>query len=178
VQKVDYAKLREKLLADGQILAWDPAAKGQTHDHQGLEEAPRLPGIVIDDTAAVRTGTWLDGSVSSAVRIGTGYIHDGDAGKGEKTLTWSVAVPKAGEYEIVLHFPPNGNRAGNVPVTVEAGGEPKTFKINEKSAKTGGIASLGKYQLTPGKPATVRISNTDTDGYVAADGLQLLPTVP
>lgn len=178
VQKVDYAKLREKLVADGQLLAWNPAVKGQSHDHQDVQEAPKLPGIVIDDTAAVRTGTWLDGSVNSAVRIGSGYIHDGDSGKGEKTLTWKVEVLTAGEYEIIFHYPPNGNRAANAPVTVEAGGEPKSFKINERNAKTGGAFSLGKYQLTPGKPVTVRVSNAETDGYVAADGLQLLPSTP
>jgi hypothetical protein len=166
VQQIDYSKLKERLLADAQVLAWTAPSRALP---------AKLPGIVLDDSAAEKTGHWLDGSVAGAQHIGPGYIHDGDSGKGEKSLKWTVEIPKADEYEIILHFPPNGNRASNIPVTVEVEGHPTVVKVNERSAKNGGAASLGKFHLPPGRTTTVRVSNEETDGYVAADGLQVLP---
>ena len=46
-------------------------------------------------------------------------------------------IPVAGVYEIIFHFPPNSNRAKNVPVTISInGGESKTMRVNEQE-KTG-----------------------------------------
>jgi hypothetical protein len=170
VQKVDYAKLKERLLADGQILAWTAAAAPG-----GRPLPPKLPGIVLDDDDAVKTGSWLNGSVSGAQHVGPGYVHDGDSGKGEKSLMWTVEIPKAGDYEIIFHFPPNGNRASNAPITIEAEGHTTVVKVNERKSAGGGAISLGKFHLPQGGRTTVRLSNEGTDGYVAADGLQVLP---
>lgn len=168
VQKVDYAKLRELLLADQQILAWDGPA------HHTAEAQPKLEGILLDNTAAAHTGEWSPGRAGGN-RIGEGYVHDGNEGKGEKTLTWKLEVPADGEYEVILYYPPNANRATNVPVTVEAGGAVKSLTVNEKEGETKGSTSLGKYQLTKSQPATVKISNAGTNGFVVVDGLQILP---
>jgi hypothetical protein len=74
----------------------------------------------------------------------------------------------------VLHFPPHPNRATNVPVTIEiSGAAARTMKVNQQDKA--GRASLGTFQLARGKGITITISNMDTDGYVIADGVQLLP---
>ena len=53
VQKVAYGKLGDQLLKDGQVLAWDPNAPGQSGGNPGAVEsatpARKLPGIVLDD---------------------------------------------------------------------------------------------------------------------------------
>ncbi|RYD39188.1 MAG: FAD-dependent oxidoreductase, partial [Verrucomicrobiaceae bacterium] len=135
VQKVAYAALREKLVSDKQILEWTgPAAKPP----QTLLPPPKLDGIVLDDTSAEKKGDWLDGSLTHTRRVGEGYIHDGNEAKGEMSVTWSLEVPADGEYEIVLHFPPNPNRATNVPATVTAGDRTGTVKVNERDPKGGG----------------------------------------
>src|SRR5439155_17773689 len=46
-----------------------------------------LPGIVVDDVAAHKVGTWQL-SQYSGTYIGKGYVHDQNTGKGEKTLTF------------------------------------------------------------------------------------------
>ena len=71
-------------------------------------------GIVIDDTAAQKTGEWTL-SNSGAHQAGTGYIHDGNAHKGELSIRWTPDIAEAGDYETELHFPPNPNRATNAP---------------------------------------------------------------
>jgi hypothetical protein len=170
VQKVAYAPLREQLLKDGQVLVWDPKLAGQTRDHT---EAPKLPGTIFDDTDAKPEGEWKEGSIHGSQHIGTGYIHDNNADKGKLKLTWKITIPEDGTYEVILHFPPNGNRATNVPVGIEG----TDFKemgtlVNERNQS--GTASLLKRALKRGSFLIITLSNKETDGYVVADGVQLL----
>jgi hypothetical protein len=166
VQRVDYPRLRARLLADKQILDWQapavPGARGE-----------KLEGIVIDDLDARREGEWIAGS-SLPFRAGSGYSHDADAHKGELTLIFTPEVPKAGNYDVVLHWPPASNRATKVPVTVSASGQPtKTVHIDQKTLK--GSFALGTFQLSAGRPLTVTVSNRSTSGHVVVDALQLVP---
>jgi hypothetical protein len=135
--------------------------------------APKLEGIVLDDAVAEKTGEWADGSLVESRRVGVGYIHDGNKNKGACTVRWRPEIPQIAEYEIVLHFPPNSNRATNVPVTIEvSGAAARTIKVNQQDKS--GRASLGRFQLPRGKGIAITISNTDTDGHVIADGVQLV----
>lgn len=168
VQKVSYAKLREQLLKDGQVLAWTGSPQtGAT------VPAAKLDGIVLDDTDAERKGEWLDGSLVETRRVGNGYVHDGNARKGELSMRWTPEISEAGEYEIVIHFAPNPNRATNVPVAIEAGGRATIVKVDQKQNR--GSQSLGRFTLSKGRSATITLSNAGTDGHVIGDGLQLRP---
>jgi hypothetical protein len=169
VQKVAYAKLREHLLAEKQVLEWTAPAP----DPAQIPPPVKLAGIVLDDEEATKTGDWMPGSQTHARRVGTGYVHDSNAEKGEISAKWVVTVKEAGTYEVVLHFAPNPNRATNVPVSVEhRGGQPLTTKVNQRSPE--GQKAVGTVTLGQGETVTITISNKDTDGYVIADGVQLL----
>lgn len=166
VQDVDYAKLRERLEKDGQVLSWSGPAP-QT------EAAPaQLDGIVLDDEQAEHKGEWTHGSIASSRRVGSGYVHDNNAAKGQLSMKWTPEISEPGEYEIIVHFPPNPNRATNVPVTVTIDGKAQSAKVNERA--TAGQQSLGKFKLPKGKGTTIELSNEGTDGHVVADGVQLL----
>ncbi len=165
VQKIDYAKLRERLLADKQVLEW----KGPKAGPAAARANVKLDGIVLDDEEAKKTGDWTTSS-SQSWKVGVGYVHDGDSRKGELSLAFTPEIKEAGEYEITFHFPPFNNRASNVPVTIAvAGAEPRTVKVNQK---IGGAAPLGKFTLAAGKSVTVTISNKETDGHVVCDAVQ------
>jgi FAD dependent oxidoreductase len=167
VQRIDYTKLRAQLLQDGQVLEW-------TGGEANLAPAPKLEGIVLDDTEAEKAGEWIAGTLVESRRVGIGYIHDGNKDKGACTVRWRPEIPQAGEYEIVLHFPPHPNRATSVPVTIETSNTAaRTVRINEQDDSA--RASLGTFRLPRGKPITITLSNKDTDGYVIADGVQLVP---
>ncbi len=172
-QQVPYAKLRARLLADHQILEWK---SGPTAAARPAFDPRTLKGIVLDDTAAAKTGDWLPGSLAGARAIGDGYVHDGNANKGAMHIMYTPDLPAAGDYEIILIAPPHGNRASNVPVTVRVdGGESKTVKVNQRDTAKNGFTSLGRFRLPQGKRTTVTISNQGTDGYVVADGAQFVP---
>jgi hypothetical protein len=168
LQKIDYAKLRARLLADKQILEWTAPAGTRP------VLARQLDGLVIDDEAAQKKGDW---SASSALgsMAGSGYLHDGNLSKGQLTVTFTPEIPEAGLYEINLLAPPSSNRATAVPVTITPqGSSEKTVKVDQRNPKSGGIQHLGKYQLAKGKSVTITVSNQGTDGHVIVDGIQLL----
>ncbi len=171
VQDLEYAKLREQLEADGQVLeyAWKATAR------IGLE-AKSLEGIVLDDTDATVTGNWTHSS-SHASYVGLGYRHDGKGEAGLMTARFEKALPKAGSYEVRLGYTPNSNRASNVAVTVHHAGGERPFFVNQREnpAHLGLFHSLGTFEFSEDQPAVVEISNEDANGYVIIDAVQFIP---
>ena len=168
VQKVNYAKLRARLLADQQVLDWTNAAPARP----AVPPRLRLEGVLIDDRDATHHGEWVESS-SVPNYIGAAYLHDNNARKGEMNLLFTPTITAAGDYELALVFTSNPNRASNVPVTVQVLGETKVLKINQRTGT--GVASLGRFQLPAGRECSVTVANTGTDGFVVVDGLQVKP---
>jgi len=170
VQKLNYDKLRARLLADKQILEWSGGATASR-----LSPPKNLKGIIVDDSEARKEGFWSPSSAMGWL-AGDGYVHDGNVNKGRCSLAFTPDISAAGDYEINLLAPPASNRATSVPVTVSIqGGPTKIVKVNERDERSGGVLPLGKFKLQQGKLTTVTISNKDTDGFVVADGVQLVP---
>jgi hypothetical protein len=167
VQKVSYAKLRARLLADKQVLDWTNATPARTS-----VQRVKLDGLVLDDRDAPTQGEWVESS-SVPNHVGAGYQHDNNAHKGELKMTFTPNITATGPYELVLITTPNPNRASNVSVTVQVLGEARTVKVNQRTGN--GLASLGRYQLPAGRECTVTVSNAGTDGFVVVDGLQVKP---
>ena len=179
VQQVPYAKLKERLLADKQMLVWTgPRRVVAGKGGPTAVDPAKLPGLVVDDADATLTGEWSSGHTTPGF-VGHGYRHDGNVEKGRRSARFSIPVKQAGTYEVRVAHSPNGNRATNVPVTVGgfAGGGTKTVKVDQK--KTPPIdklfVSVGTFDFAAGATATVEVSNADTDGHVIVDAVQLVP---
>ena len=161
VQDFDYAKLKAKLERDEQRLVW--------HE-QPIKPAKPFAGLVVDDAAAKTTGVWTSGTLAPV--CGPAYLHDGNSGKGEKTVTFEFTVPKPGDYQVKLLYVANPNRSTKTRVTLAVGDVKNEIVVNQR--ERGAIGkSLGTYRIED--VVTVTVSNHDTDGFVVVDGLQLLP---
>ena len=170
VQEVPYARLRERLLADGQVLHYSAPAKTS---FRGLDPK-KLPGIVVDDPDAKLGGSWTD-SAAGKTFVGDGYQHAGSGDPEERTARFDAELTKPGRYEVRLACPPNSNRATNTPVQILHAKGTATVKVNQqKPAIDGLFVSVGTFDFAPGK-ASVTISNAGTDGYVIIDAVQWLP---
>jgi len=171
VQKVDYARLAERLEKDGQVLRYAAAARsaGWSIDPKSLE------GIVVDDTQAERKGTWL-ASHSVPGYVGAGYLHDNHEGQGKKSIRFPLPVKKAGRYEVRLAYTPNPNRATNVPVEIHHADGAERMTVNQKAKPKleKSFISLGTFRFTADEDAAVVVSNNDANGHVIADAVQLL----
>jgi hypothetical protein len=168
VQDIDVARLQAQLKADGQVLVWTgPKAAG------GIDPR-KLPGIVQDDTEAAKTGEWSK-STSIAGFLGDSYLHDANENKGKLAITFRVALPTPGKYEVRLSYTANPNRATNVPVMVHAIGGPVKHSVNQRKTPPidGMFVALGTFEFA--KEAVIVLRNDNTDGHVIADGVQLLP---
>ena len=171
VQDVPYAKLREHLLADGQILEHTGPAKS----FRDGRDPSKLPGIVVDDSAAKLTGKWVESGAAQDF-IGTGYQHEGQTKDGKATARFETKLPKDGRYEVRLAYPPNANRASKVPVEIIHATGTATVVVNQRQTPPIDdlFISLGTFAFSADQPAAVMISNASTDGYVVIDAVQWL----
>ncbi|MFZ4765249.1 MAG: FAD-dependent oxidoreductase [Roseimicrobium sp.] len=173
VQEVPYAKLRERLLQDGQVLHYSGPLN--TSAEKLVLDPKTLPGLVLDDATATTTGTWNE-SRSARHWIGVGYRHDGHSGN-EITARFEPVGLKPGRYEVRFAYTPNNNRATNVPITIQhANGETVVY-VNERVAPSfdGLFVSLGTFDFTAKTNPAVVVTNRGVDGYVVIDAVQFLP---
>ena len=142
-----------------------------------VADPAKLPGIVVDETAATLVGQWQY-STHTPPYVGLGYLHDQNAGKGAKSVTFTPDLPRAGRYEVRLAHCYNIRRATNAPITLRhADGETK-LRINQQEESPHGRLwrTLGTFRFAAGTNGWVRISNEGTEGkYVIADAVQFLP---
>jgi len=143
-----------------------------------VADASELPGVVVDDSAAERTGAW---TASTSVRtfVGKGYIHDGGSGKGDKSIAFRVDLPRSGQYEVRLSYSPSKNRATHVPVKVTYDGGESSVFVNQRQApsRDGLFKVLGTYRFANDQTAIVTVTNDKTsDGVVIADAVQFVPS--
>jgi hypothetical protein len=174
-QKFDRLKSEEQNLKT-QVASLRKALDRLSGD-LSIVAASDLPGIVIDDEQAEKVGPWTN-STSNKPYIGAGYVHDSDAAKGDKTISFVAMLPQDGRYEVRLAYSAGSNRATKVPVTVfHAEGE-TTIQVDMKAKPPidGRFLSLGDYRFESAGQCYVLISNEGTTGHVTADAAQFLST--
>jgi hypothetical protein len=170
VQKLDYEKLKKRLLADRQVLEFAAPPR------EGAIDPKALPGVVVDDADAKLEG-FASTSAALGPFVGIGYRHDGNRDQGKQSATFVPDIPKAGKYEVRLAYTANPNRATNLAVGVGYAGGTKVIKIDQrKKPPVDGLwVSLGVFEFEKGKGSLVRVDNTGADGFVVVDAIQWLP---
>lgn len=173
LEPADELRIAQHEAATAALAERIAAARGKA---PAVVAAASLPGVVVDDRDAKQVGTWQR-SQYSGIYIGDGYLHDQNADKGTKTLTFLPQLPEPGEYEVRLAYTTGGNRATNVPVTVFSADGEKTLTINERNQPSlaGRFVSLGQFHFELNGQGFVIIANTGTDGHVIADAVQFIP---
>ena len=188
-QELPYEVLRERLVADGQVL--------QLAERIDVDPA-KIAGVVVDDadTGRIerlprvrREGTWIP-STTVPPFVGVGYLHDDNDGKGKCSVTFQLIAAEPGEYGVQISYSTHPNRATNVPVKMYTGmnalyeeySNPARMliaKVNQRETPpVDGLftESLGTVWTTvENEIVAVEISNVGTDGYVIVDSARLVP---
>lgn len=143
-----------------------------------VADPSKLPGIVVDETAATLVGKWQY-STHTPPYVGLGYLHDMKSGKGEKSATFTPELPDDGWYEVRMAHCYNVRRSTTAPVTIRHADGETTLRINlqEPSPHDKLFCTLGTFRFKKGREGFVRITNdgTDVKHVVIADAIQWLP---
>lgn len=177
VQALPYPKLRERLMAQGQVLELPELPPPPPEPEKlGLIAVGELKGIVLDDTDAELTGTWKHSTNFSAY-VGEGYVHDDNQADGNSRATFRFTVPEDGDYELRMAYSPHPTRATNVPVTVQSGDQKADFTVDQSAALPKGkhFRPVGTVTLAAGEETTITVRNEATNGFLILDALQLMP---
>ncbi|MEW4530931.1 FAD-dependent oxidoreductase [Maioricimonas sp. JC845] len=177
VQKLAYPQLRERLLAQGQVLELpDPSELKPIQSTKVSIDPKTLPGVVLDDRQATLTGRW-SASTNFRPHIGTGYMHDEKRGDGGSVAAFRFKVPEDGRYRLLMAYSAHETRATNVPVRVTSGTHTTALTVDQTVPLPNGNAfrSVGEVELDAGVESVLRITNDGTNGFVILDALQLLP---
>ncbi len=134
-----------------------------------------LPGIVLDDSQAELTGQWKKSTYVPSY-VGENYIHDDGQTKGKNQAVFSPSLVTGGQYEVRMSYSPGGNRASNVPVTInhQDGRAERVVNQSQDPPIDGIFISLGTYRFEANNLASVTISTDDTDGVVIVDAVQFI----
>ncbi len=135
-----------------------------------------VAGIVVDDSAAKKVGTWQM-STSTGTYIGAGYLHDGNEGKGDKSLTFMADLPTAGKYEVRLAYSHSASRSTAVPVSVFSADGETTIAVDMTKAPglEGRYVSLGVFRFEKSGQSFVIVDTKGTKGHVTADAVVFVP---
>ncbi|TLD68695.1 FAD-dependent oxidoreductase [Phragmitibacter flavus] len=166
VQSIDVAALQQKLLAQKAVIDLNLP---------DITLSTKLPGIVQDDQAATYTGHWTSSGYGNPID-GSSH-HDGGDDQGNKTATFTIAVPENGKYQVRLAYAPAPNRASNVPIIITHADGEATHQVNQKTPPKDDphFTTLGSYSFKKDQPAIIQITNKDANGIVGIDAIQLLP---
>ncbi|RYD36962.1 MAG: DNRLRE domain-containing protein [Verrucomicrobiaceae bacterium] len=131
--------------------------------------------VIVDDTDTSKiqlTGAWTTSSHTSGY-IGTGYLHDGNTGKGTKSVKYMPQVPTTKDYFVYARWTSDGGRASNVPIDILTTAGVVTPLANQRIGG-GEWNLLGVYPLAAGT-GSITVRNTGTNGHVIADGVMIVP---
>jgi len=175
-QKLPYLALRERLLAQKQVLALPVLPELPPQPKGAMSIDPKtLPGIVLDDAQAELKGPWSR-SANFKPHIGTGYLHDDQRGDGQSSAIFRFKAPQTGRYDLRMAYSAHETRAKKVPLTIRNGETTIELLVDQTQPLPAGEAfrSIGKIELRKGIETTITLRNANTDGFVILDALQLV----
>jgi len=134
-----------------------------------------LEGIVVDDLKAIKKGSWKS-STHTPGYVGSGYHHDDNTGKGNKSITYRANIKKGGKYDIQVSYTDGPNRSKKTPITVmHADGEQKIYIDQTKPPEIlNTFTSVGVFRFEQVEQYIVQITTEGTEGHVIADAVRLV----
>lgn len=166
-----YEASKEQLQADIQQAT---RASGQlTKRLESLRAGEQI--TTLDNVDARLVGAWK-ASTHDPAYVGDGYLHDDANGKGEKSVVFTVDVPRDATYDVQLSYAPGGSRSDGVPINIVHAHGAAQAELNQrlKPPIDELFASVGRYQFEKGRPAEVTICTEGTVGHVIVDALRLV----
>lgn len=182
VQELNYEKLRDHLLKQGQVIELPDKARWLTPPES--IDSHSLPGIVLDNAKADLSDGWSH-STNFKPFVDEGYLFCGtDDGKIKVddpcTATFRFQVPNSGRYQVLMAYSPHSSRTKHASVMIVSGANKVQLTVDQTQPLAVGkyFRPIGSVDLLAGGDTVIQISNPGTTGFVILDALQLLPVEP
>ncbi|MBB3208758.1 hypothetical protein FHS27_004591 [Rhodopirellula rubra] len=128
-----------------------------------------LPGLVIDDRDAIRTGEWIEGT---GLRGYVGWSYRYAQENSASAARFETKPEKAGRYRLKIYNQPHANRGTTVPVTlVIAGKTASHLRINQRVTPESGAIDGGEFELPAGETVSVVVSTENAGGLIHIDAI-------
>lgn len=176
VQKLPYSALRERLLAQKQMLDLPVLPPLPPEPATPMSIDPKtLPGIVLDDEKAELKGEWKR-TANFKPYVGVGYLHDDQRGDGQSSAAFRFKAPQPGRYDLKMAYSAHETRAKKVPVIIQSGPRKTELSVDQTKPLPQGEAfrTIGTVELTSDADTVITLSNAGTEGFVILDALQLV----
>ncbi|MGI8904862.1 MAG: family 10 glycosylhydrolase [Candidatus Sumerlaeaceae bacterium] len=161
------------------ITAQDPSGNGAASGDSTFTTnvSGGIADIIIDNPAAVITGTWSTGT-SAVDKFGADYRFRGK-GSGSFFVTYKPTIQRAGSYLVYEWHPQGSNRTSGAPHIINHAGGSNTVLVDQKQ-NGGRWNRLGSFYLNEGTAGYIRISDafTDTASVVMADAVKFVYEPP
>ncbi|MEY4483243.1 MAG: hypothetical protein RL693_695, partial [Verrucomicrobiota bacterium] len=180
VQRLPYPALRERLLAQKQVLDLPVLSEVVPAPKEAMKiDSKPMPGTVLDDAQAELKGEWSHSS-GFKPHIGTGYLHDDKRADGLSSAIFRFKAPKSGRYDLRMAYSPHETRAKEVPVTIQNGERKIEVLVDQTQPMPAGEAfrNIRTVELNDAVETTITVSNAGTDGFVILDAFQLIESAP
>jgi hypothetical protein len=136
-------------------------------------EPSRLPGIVVDETAAKQVGTW---SPSRHTRpfVGENYIYS--AGGVGQSVEFLLDIKEGGYYQVLASYTPGPNRTEAAAYEIPTANGVQTISVNQQERPKGPFCfqPLGEFSFEAGQVKITVSAEGNKKGVVVADAIQVL----
>ena len=121
VQALSYPRLRERLLAAGQVLDLPVLGEIPPPPKPAMNVDPAtLPGLILDDAKAELSGSWCLSS-NFTPHIGNGYRHDDKRADGQFIARFHFKAPKSWRYDLRVAYSAHETLATSLPYLIQSG---------------------------------------------------------
>nr|WP_246114589.1 FAD-dependent oxidoreductase [Rubripirellula tenax] len=131
----------------------------------------KLEGTVVDDSRAVLTGKWTDGTGLKGY-VGDGYRYA--SGKSDATAEFTLPPPKTGNYELRYFTKAHANRSSNTKITVTQGDWKRTYELDQQTPREADWTVVGTISARVGVPVQVLVDCKTANGTVHIDAISLV----
>ena len=89
--------------------------------------------------------------------------------------TYLLPINESGKYKLCFMYFPDEKSASNAKISVQHASGVETLEWNFRKGDPLGFAvRVGEYYFEKGKPAAIKISNENANGYIIADGVGII----
>ena len=123
------------------------------------------------------SGSWTSSTFTPGY-LGGEYKHDGNSGKGSKSITYTPNLPVSGDWTVSMQWVSGGNRASNVPVDIDDGLDDSGLMVSITNPADGAVFTQGDTIVVSAEAADSAGTVTQVEFFEGTNSLGIDTSSP